>query len=241
MDGKVAIVTGGASGLGRVIVNRFIEAGARVCFTYLNSTDKAKHLSEKYGEKVLGICADASVYAQAEDVIKATVDKFGKIDVLVNNAASVKDGTLKKLPPENFEYTIKNVLFPVYNYCHAAVEELCKTQGKIINISSINGLRGREGSLAYSAAKGGIEIFTKTIAKELGNDGVCCNTVAPGYIDTDSQANTSELIKNLVLDECAIRHLTRPEEVAELVLFLAGHNGDCITGQTYQIDCGQYI
>lgn len=241
LTGKVAVVTGGSSGLGRVIVDRFVEEGACVCFTYRNSAEKARKLCEKHGDKVIAIHADASDYASAENVIRTAVSKFGRIDILINNAASARDGSLKKLSPEDFEYTLKNVLFPVYNYCHASVGELCKTHGKVINISSINGLRGREGSLAYSAAKGGIEGFTKTIAKELGDDRVCCNTVAPGYMATDGQDKTSELIKKLVLSECAIRHLTKPEEVAELVLFLASSKGDCITGKTYQIDCGQYI
>ena len=241
MAGKVAIVTGGASGLGRVIVARLVEEGANVCFTYRNSAEKAKALCEKYGEKVLAVRADASDYSDAEGVVRSTVSSFGKIDILINNAASARDGSLKKLSPDDFEYTLKNVLFPAYNYCHAAVGELCRSHGKIVNISSINGLRGREGSLAYSAAKGGVIGLTKTIAKELGDDGVCCNTVAPGFIATDGQEKTSELIKKLVLSECAIRHLTQPEEVAELVLFLAGSRGDSITGQVYQIDCGQYI
>ena len=114
-------------------------------------------------------------------------------------------------------------------------------KGKIINIGSINGMRGREGSLAYSTAKAGIEGFTKTVAKELGKYNICCNIVAPGYINTDGQANTSELIKKMVLDECAIRRLTEPVEVANLVLFLASSKANNITGQIYKIDCGQYI
>ncbi|HRU41253.1 MAG TPA: SDR family oxidoreductase, partial [Candidatus Diapherotrites archaeon] len=113
--------------------------------------------------------------------------------------------------------------------------------GKIINIGSINGLRGREGSVAYSTAKAGIIGFTKTIAKELGKYNICCNVVAPGFINTDGQSNTSELIKKMVLDECAIRKLTEPAEIANLVLFLSSEKANNITGQVYQIDCGQYI
>ena len=113
-------------------------------------------------------------------------------------------------------------------------------KGKIISIGSINGIRGREGSIAYSTAKAGIIGFSKTVAKELGKYDITCNVVAPGYIDTEGQTNTSELIKKMVLDECAIRRLTEPVEVANLVLFLASEKANNITGQVYQIDCGQY-
>ena len=114
-------------------------------------------------------------------------------------------------------------------------------EGKIITIGSINGLRGREGSIAYSTSKAGIIGLTKTMAKELGRYSICCNVVAPGFINTDGQAETSELIKKLVLDECAVRKLAEPVEIANLVLFLASNKANNITGQVYQIDCGQYI
>lgn len=239
---KVALVTGGASGLGRVIVEQLASEGVRVCFTYKSSIEKAETLKEKYKDTVLGIEADASVYKMAVHTVEQCINKFGKIDILVNNAASAKDGSIEKTNAENFEYTIKNVLYPVFNYSKAVTPHFInRTNGKIINIGSINGIRGREGSLAYSTAKAGIEGFTKTIAKELGKYNICCNVVAPGFINTDGQKNTSELIKKLVLDECAIRRLTQPVEVANLVLFLASDKADNITGQVYKIDCGQYI
>ena len=110
-----------------------------------------------------------------------------------------------------------------------------------MNIGSINELRGREGSIAYSTAKAAIIGFTKTSAKELGEYGINCNVVAPGFINTDGQARTSEIIKKVVLSECAIRRLTEPEEVANMVLFLASEKAKNITGQVYKVDCGQYI
>lgn len=241
--GKTVLITGGTSGLGKVLVDEFIKTGAKVCFTYKNSLRKAESIVEEYGtDKILAIQADASLYDSAVDVVKKCIICFGDIDILINNAASAKDGSLEKITPDGFDYTVRNVLYPVFNYCKAVNPVFIKKHsGKIINIGSINGKRGREGSLAYSAAKAGIEGFTKTIAKELGKYNVCCNVVAPGFINTDGQVNTSELIKKLVLDECAIRKLTEPVEVANLVLFLASNNADNITGQVYQIDCGQYI
>lgn len=242
MKNKVVFITGGASGLGQVLVDEFVSQGAKVCFTYRNSGEKAKVIEQKYKEHVLGIRADASVMEEAEMAMEKCIDAFGTIDVLVNNAASAKDGSIERIDEEQFEYTLRNVLYPVFNYTKAVLPILReKKAGKIINIGSINGMRGREGSLAYSTAKAGVEGFTKTIAKELGKYNICCNVVAPGFINTDGQEYTSELIKKMVLDECAIRRLTEPIEVANLVLFLASEKADNITGQVYKIDCGQYI
>lgn len=239
---QVVIITGGASGLGRILVEEYLKEEAKVCFTYRNSIEQAKKFQDEYGTDVLAIQADASIYEEAMRVCEQCYEHYGKVDVLINNAASARDGSLQKLPPDNWEYTLKNVLYPVYNYSKAVIPYyINQNKGKIINIGSINGMRGREGSLAYSTAKAGIEGFTKTIAKELGQYNVCCNVVAPGYIDTDGQENTSELIKKLVLDECAIRKLTKPKEVADLVMFLSSEKANNITGQVYQIDCGQYI
>jgi 3-oxoacyl-[acyl-carrier protein] reductase len=114
-------------------------------------------------------------------------------------------------------------------------------KGKIINIGSINGIRGREGSVSYSTAKAGIIGFTKTIAKELGEYNINVNLVAPGFIDTDGQKNTSQLIRKLVLNECTIRKLSTPQEIAYVVEFLASEKADNITGQIIQVDNGQYI
>ena len=238
----VVLITGGASGLGRKLVDEFVREGYHVCFTYRSSRQKAESLKEMYGDKVHAICADASDMGQASMAVEACVRAFGRIDVLVNNAASAKDGPLVRLEEKEFDYTLKNVLYPVYYHCKAAARYfIAQKHGKIINIGSINGTRGREGSIAYSTAKAGIEGLSKTIAKELGCYNVNCNVVAPGFINTDGQKHTSELIKKYVLDECAIRRLTEPEEVANLVLFLAGNKSDNITGQVYRIDCGQYI
>lgn len=238
----VAIVTGGASGLGRVLVEEFIKAGYHVCFSYRNSVEKAQQAIERFDGAVLAIQADASDYGLAQDLVKECVDHFGRVDVLVNNAASSKDAPLYKLTEEGFNYTVRNVLNPVFNYTKAVSPYFIEQRhGKIINIGSINGMRGREGNPSYSAAKAAVEGFSKTIAKELGPYNVNCNVVAPGFIDTDGQANTSELVKKFCLDECAIRRLTKPIEVANLVLFLAGDKSDNITGQVYKIDCGQYI
>lgn len=240
-ENKVVFVTGGASGLGRVLVEEFIAEGAKVFFTYFKSEQKAQEMKQKYGEKVETMQADASDFEAAQRAVAKCVEVFGTVDVLVNNAFSAKDSSIEKSTVENFDYTIKQVLYPVYNYTKAVTDTMVSNKkGKIISIGSINGIRGREGSIAYSTAKAGIIGFSKTVAKEWGKYDITCNVVAPGYIATEGQTNTSELIKKMVLDECAIRRLTEPVEVANLVLFLASDKANNITGQVYQIDCGQY-
>ena len=228
--------------MGRIIVEEFIKNGYNVMFTYLHSEDKAIELCKKYDENVFSIKADASNYEDTINVVNETINHFGKIDVLINNAASVKDGSIGEITSEEWDYTIKNVLYSCFNYSNEVSKQFINQHsGKIINIGSINGLRGREGSLAYSSAKSAIIGLTKTIAKELGSYGITANVVAPGFINTDGQANTSYLIKKMVLDECAIKKLTEPIEVVNLILFLASDKSDNITGQVYQIDCGQYM
>lgn len=242
LEGKVALITGGASGLGRTMVKMFVEEGAEVVFTYRTSSQKARELTEQYGSHVLSVRADASSDLEAKCVAKKTIERFGRIDILINNAASAVGGAFVDLELEDFKTTVDNVFYPVVNYSSAVVPYMIDQQeGVIVSIGSINGERGREGSSPYCAAKAAIEGLSKTMAKELGGDNIRCNVVAPGYIATDGQSKTSLLIQKMVLDECAIRKLTKPEEVANLVIFLASDKGKNITGQIYRIDCGQYI
>lgn len=242
LGNKVAIITGGASGLGRILVEMFVAEGAKVAFTYRSSAERAQEMQERYGEKVMAVHADASDYEAAEDVVAKTIERFGGVDILVNNAAAARHKGFLALTADDFHFTLENVLIPAFNYCRAIAPHMVKHGGgSIVSIGSINGERGREGSAPYCAAKAGVEGLSKTIAKELGEAGVRCNVVAPGYIATDGQSSTSPLIQKLVLDECAIRRLTEPEEIGNLVVFLASDKARSITGQVYRIDCGQYI
>lgn len=239
---KVVLVTGGGYGLGRNLVDEFYNNDYLVAFTYRQKREQIDNIVEKSNGKIFAIQADASNFEEVKKSVDEVWNHFGKIDILINNAASAHDSTLEKSTPENFEYTIKNVLYPVYNYSKCVVDYMIQIgRGKIINIGSVNGLHGREGSIGYSSAKAGIVGLTKTMAKELGKYPINCNVVAPGYISTDGQQNTSELIKKLVLSECYIKRLSDPKAVANLVLFLSSDKADNITGQIFQIDCGQYI
>lgn len=239
---KIAIVTGGATGLGKAVVKKFVDSGCKVVFTYLKSEEKAKYLMEKYPGVVYGIKADATSNEEAKKVVEKTIEIFGDVHILVNNSYAAKDAPIWDHTYDKWDFTIKNTLYSCFNYTNAISNHFIKNNyGKIINIGSINGVRGREGSIAYCSAKAAIIGFTKTVAKELGRYNICANVINPGYIDTEAQVNTSQIIKKLVLDECAIKKLTQPEEVAELIEFIASSKSDSITGQVYTIDRGQYI
>lgn len=239
---EVVLITGGASGLGETLVRMFVAEGARVAFTYRNSQDKAEDLKRQLGERVVGVKADASDYRLAQSVVLDIKEAFGKIDVLVNNAASARYGAFLNLDIEDMRFTLENTFLPVFNYTQAAGRIMVEQRGgAIVQIGSINGERGREGSAPYSAAKAALEGLSKTVARELGRFGVRCNVVSPGYIATEGQRNTSPLIQKMVLDECAIPQLAEPEDIASLVLFLASDMAKAITGQIYRVDYGQYI
>lgn len=239
---RVVLVTGGGSGLGRILVDAFYTQGYRVFFTYRKERTSITEKIERSGGDIVAYQADASSFKDVTASVAAAEGTFGTIDVLVNNAASTKDGTLADSTPDGFDYTIRNVLYSTYYYSKVVADVMKKHgAGKIINIGSVNGLHGREGSIGYAAAKAGIVGLTKTMAKELAPYNINCNIVAPGYIATDGQKHTSELIKKLVLGECYLKRLSKPEDVANLILFLASSGADNITGQILQVDCGQYI
>lgn len=241
-NNKVAIITGATRGLGYAILNKFIENDYKVAFTYLNNDRKANEICKFYKDKVVSFKADATDYNRALEIVEKTIESFGKVDVLVNNVSLAKDRPIWKITKEQWDFGVDNTLNSCFNYTRAIVNHfITNRSGKIINIGSINGMRGREGSVSYCSAKAGIIGFSKTIAKELGKFNVNVNVVAPGYIDTDGQENTSELIKKMVLDECAIRRLSQPEDIANLVEFLASEKSNNITGEVIKIDCGQYI
>lgn len=241
---KVAIVTGASRGIGKAAAMALAQIGAKVVVNYARSSDAADAVVaaiSEGGSEALALQADVSKADQIEAMVKATMDKFGRIDVLVNNAGITRDTLLLRMKPEDWQAVIDLNLTGVF-LCTRAVSKIMLKQrsGRIINISSVAGLMGNPGQANYSAAKAGVIGFTKTIAKELAPRGITANAVAPGFIATDMTGdlkNTEEILKYIPLGRYG-----QPEEVAGLIRFLAADPAAAyITGQVMNVDGGMVM
>ena len=227
LEGKNAIVTGGSLGIGAATSLMLAEEGANVCLTYRKHEQEAKDFAEqirKMGRKALAVKCDIAVFAEAENVVKQALEAFGRIDILVNNAGMNWDAVSWKMTEEQWDRVIEVNLKGYFNFTRH-VAPLFKDQkyGKIINVTSINGLRGKFGQSNYSASKAGIIGYTKAIAKELGAFGVNVNAVAPGLIETpmlrDSEAR--DKIVDMAMGEIVLKRVGQPEDLANVIAFLA--------------------
>jgi len=241
LQDKVALVTGGSRGIGAAIVRKFAEQGANVAFTYLSSEEKAKTIEEEL--KGLGVQAkayrsDASSFQQAEELVKAVLEDFGKVDILVNNAGITKDNLMLRMGEEQWDQVIETNLKSVFNLTKHILRPMLKNRsGSIINMSSIVGVAGNAGQANYAASKAGILGFTKSIAKEVGSRNIRCNAVAPGFIETEMTQDLDEKTKAAYLANIPMRRLGRAEEVAEVCVFLGSDSSGYVSGQTISV-CG---
>ncbi|HET9430566.1 MAG TPA: 3-oxoacyl-[acyl-carrier-protein] reductase [Chitinophagaceae bacterium] len=242
LDGKVAIVTGAARGIGEGIALKFAEHGAHIAFTYVSNTEKALALEEKLkglGVKAKSFQSNASDYAQCEAFVNDVMKEFGTIDICVNNAGISRDNLLLRMTPEQWEEVIRVNLNSVFNMTKQVIKPMMKARsGSIINMSSIIGEIGNAGQSSYAASKAGIIGFTKSVAKELGSRNIRCNAIAPGFVETDM---TSYLKEGDAADKykagIPLGRFATPEDVAHSCLFLASDMGSYITGQTISV-CG---
>ncbi len=245
LDGKVAIVTGGSRGIGAAIALKLASYGANVAINYAKSADEAKKIVaeiEKMGCKGLAVQADVASFSDAQKMTDEVVNKLGTLDILVCNAGINMDGVIWKMTEEQWDRVIAVNLKGYFNYARAATPIFREKQyGKIVNVSSINGLRGKFGQSNYTAAKGGIIAFTKTMARELGSKNINCNCVAPGLIATGMVAAMDEEAKEKSRKEIILGRIGEPEEVANVVAFLASDLARHITGQTLNVDGGQLM
>jgi 3-oxoacyl-[acyl-carrier protein] reductase len=245
LEGKVAIVTGGTRGIGRAITLDLAANGADVALNYRQSADLATELAAEIrsmGRRVLVVQADVSSFDDALAMVQQVLDAFGQIDILVNNAGMNWDGVVWKMTEEQWDRVIEVDLKGTFNYTRAVTPVFRKqAAGKIVNITSINGLRGKFGQSNYSAAKAGVIGFTKACARELGRSSVNVNAVAPGLIETEMVKAAPNQVREMALAEIVLGRLGLPEEVAYVVTFLCTERARHITGQVIQVDGGQYI
>jgi 3-oxoacyl-[acyl-carrier protein] reductase len=245
LSGKVALVTAGSRGLGAEIARELARQGADVAFTYLKDEAAADKLREEIrglGRKAHASAADAADFGAAGRVVGETVAQLGGLHILVCNAGVARSVALHRMTEADWDVPLAVGLKGAFNYIRAAAPVfLEQRRGRIICIGSINGLRGRLGTTSYNAAKAGLVGLVKTAAAELGPAGVTANLLAPGYLETPSQTNTPELIRDLVLKETALKRLGTPADVAPWVAFLASEAAAHVTGQVIKVDAGQYL
>lgn len=235
LDNKVALITGASRGIGEAIALKFAEQGASVAFTYLSSAGRAKALEEKLaamGVKAKGYQADAGDYAATEKLAADVQQDFGQINICVNNAGVSRDNLLMRLTPEQWDEVMQANLKSVYNLTRQVIKPMMKARaGSIINISSIVGVKGNPGQSAYAASKAGIIGFTKSIAQELGSRSIRCNAIAPGFIETDMTHYLKDGGAEQWFSRIPLQRFGKPEEIANVALFLASDLSSYVTGQ----------
>ena len=242
LDGKVALITGASKGIGRAIAVYFARQGAQVAFTYLSSVEQGQALEQElapYGTKIKGYRSDASLYAEAEQLVEDVVAEFGKLDILVNNAGITEDGLLMRMSERQWDQVLTVNLKSVFNLTKAATKPMMRAKaGSIINMSSVVGLKGNAGQSNYAASKSGIIGFTKSVALELGSRNIRCNAIAPGFIETEMTAALDPKQVDEWRKAIPLRRGGTPEDVAKATAFLASDDSSYITGQVLQVDGG---
>ena len=238
LENKVCLITGGSRGIGESIVRSFHNQGAKVIFTYRSSSDKADKIVADLGDNIEAIKSDASDYTQSENLIKEIMEKYGKIDVLINNAGITKDTLMMRMSEEHWDQVMEVNLKSVFNLTKQVIRPMLKNRGgSIINMSSVVGVFGNAGQANYAASKAGIIGFSKSIAKEIGSRGIRCNAIAPGFIATDMTDELDDKTREAYENSIPLKHLGTGEDVANACLFLASDLSKYITGQVISV-CG---
>ena len=241
---KITIVTGASKGIGEAIATSFANAGAHVvCVSRTESVLKTVQKKIKdYGGSASIYSCDVSQYKEVESLINNTLEEFGKIDVIVNNAGITRDGLIMRMSDDDWDTVININLKGAFNGIKAVSRVMMKQRsGRIINISSLVGLKGNPGQANYSASKAGIIGLTKSTAKELGSRGITVNCIAPGYIATEMTDQLAEKIKQELINRIPLGYIGKPNNIASAALFLASDEAEYITGQTVSVDGGMLI
>lgn len=243
--GKTALVTGASRGIGREIALELARQGANVVVNYAGSEAKAYEVVEEIkglGQEAIAIQCDVSNSESVTDMVKETIDHFGKIDILVNNAGITRDNLLMRMKENEWDDVININLKGVFLCTKAVTRQMMKQRyGRIINISSVVGVSGNPGQANYVAAKAGVIGLTKTSAKELASRGITVNAIAPGFITTEMTDQLTEDIQNEMLKMIPLAQFGEPKDIANTVVFLASDDSRYITGQTIHVNGGMVM
>ena len=244
-ENKVALVTGGTTGIGKAIAQELAKSGFNIAINYRTETEEMQELKkeiEANNVKCLFVKADVSKFEETEKMAKEVIENLGKIDVLVNNAGVTKDGLIMRMKEDAFKQVIDINLVGTFNVTRNIVPYMVKQRsGRIINIASVVGLVGNAGQSNYSASKAGIIGFTKSLAKELSSRNILVNAVAPGFIETKMTDVLNETVKENILSQIPLGRMGNPSEVANVVKFLSEEDSSYITGQVINIDGGMVM
>ncbi|MBI9053039.1 MAG: 3-oxoacyl-[acyl-carrier-protein] reductase [Bacteroidales bacterium] len=241
LEGKTAVITGAARGIGKAIAIKLAEHGANVAITDLQYDDAAKEVEKQLqdmGVKAKAYASDASKYDETQELIDEIQKEFGSIDVLVNNAGITQDTLMMRMTEQQWDTVISVNLKSVFNFTKAAQKYMLKQRsGSIVNMSSVVGVSGNAGQANYSASKAGIIGFTKSVAKEVGSRNIRCNAIAPGFIITEMTGKLPEDVKKSWEQQIPLRRGGTPEDVANTTLFLASELSSYVSGQVVNV-CG---
>jgi len=241
LESRIALVTGGSSGLGRAMVAALAWGGARVAFTYRSNAAGAQAVAAELPPpaEVVALQGDVGVEADVARIVAAAVARFGGLDILVNNAGITRDALVLRMQPEDWQTVLDTNLTGAVRCCRQALPHLLASKaGRIINIASIAGIVGSAGQVNYSAAKAGLIGLTEVLARELAPSGITVNAVAPGVIDAGIVAGMPEQVRRRLVEVVPMGRMGTAEEVAALVVFLASREAGYITGQTIAVDGG---
>lgn len=242
---KTVLITGASSGIGKALALCFAQAGYNIIINYSQSKDAALLVEKEcqsFGVQSLVIGCDIKKSDEVNEMVNQSLERFGSIEVLINNSGITKDGLLMRMKEEDFDAVIDTNLKGTFNVTQAVSKAMMKVRsGKIINMSSVIGLMGNAGQSNYAASKAGIIGFTKSLAKELASRNITVNAIAPGFIETKMTEVLSEELKQNILKEIPLARFGTPEDVAETALFLASDKAHYITGQVIQVDGGMVM
>ena len=244
LDGKTALITGAARGIGKAIALKFASEGADIAFTDLVINEAAQQTITEiaaYGHKVKGYASNEASFEESQKVVEEIMAEFGRIDILVNNAGITKDGLVMRMSEDQWDAVIAVNMKSAFNFLHAVVPVMAKQRGgSIINMASIAGQTGNPGQVNYSATKAGLIAMAKSVAKEMGPRGIRANSIAPGYIISEMTEVLPQSVKDEFLHLIPLKRGGLPEDIANAALFLASDLSSYITGQVIAVNGGMY-